>query len=451
MVLLMPKVTVRKREKPSLPPGPRLPVTLQALNWTFRPGPFLERCQQDHGDVFTLRLEMSGAPKVFIADPRLAAALMTIESLSGVPSSRAAIKPVFGDESVVMADGEVHKRGRQAMIPAFRGRHLDRYREMVVSATDREIDSWPLGRAFPMRPRLQAMALEMILDVVFGNRDSGRREELGKHINRLLAAIGNSGGGFVMSLPGWLRAMGAARLVSWRENFDTTIREEISSRQEGSWQGHDALSHLMAAGDLEGEPLSVQSICDQVCTLLLAGHETTATSLAWSIEHLVHDPQAFDRLNSEVESGPDGGERYANAVVTESLRLNPPLPNTQRKLTAPAIVGDYMLPSDTDVAVCGYLIHRRPEVYRDPLAFKPERFLDVTPAQEIWWPFGGGSRRCIGANFARFQMNLILRRIFERTHLQAAEPDRRESIRKRGILSAPSRGTRVVMTERLPA
>jgi cytochrome P450 len=428
-----------------------MPVAAQALSWTFRPGPFLERCQRDYGDIFTVRLEMGEAPRVLIADPQAAVALLSKPSLTVAPSSRATIRPVFGEESVAMANGEEHKQRRQAMVPAFRSGRLDRYREMIVSSADREIDSWTVGQTFALRPQLQSMTLAVILDVVFGNRDAECREEIGRQIDRLLAVIANRAGGFAIALPSWIRARFAARFASWRSELDTLVRKEMATRRADPSPGEpsDALSHLMSSGGDGREPLSDQSICDQVCTLLLAGHETTAVALAWSIEHLVHDPQAFDRLGSALND-PDGGERYADAVITETLRLNPPLINTQRQLTTSVTLGDYTLPSDTLIAPCAYLIHRRPDVYPDPHAFKPERFLDFSPGQEIWWPFGGGARRCLGASFARFQMNLILRRLFERTHLQAAAPHRHEQIRKRGILFAPSRGTRVVVTERRP-
>jgi cytochrome P450 len=435
----------------ALPPGPTLPVAAQALSWTFRPGPFLDRCQRRYGDLFTVRLEMGGAPRVLIADPAMAAALLARTELMRVPATRAAIRPVFGEDAVVMTEGAKHRRRRQVMSPAFRGRHLDRYRELILDAADREIDDWPLGSPFAVRPRLQAMTLEVILDVVFGRRDPGRREEIGHQIDRLLAAIGNRGAGFGIALPSRVRELAAARLGRWRASFDALVEEEIEARRHDSpGELDDALAHLVATGADGGEALSDKSICDQVCTLLLAGHETTATSLAWAVEHLVNQPGGLDRLAAALDD-PDGGERYADAVVAETLRLNPPLPNTQRELGGPLELGGYELPEGTLVAPCAYLIHRRPDVYPEPLAFQPERFLDTTPPQEIWWPFGGGSRRCIGASFARLQMSMVLRRLAERTRLRAASPGRREPIRKRGILFAPARGARVVMSERLAA
>ncbi|HVY95332.1 MAG TPA: cytochrome P450 [Solirubrobacterales bacterium] len=433
-----------------LPPGPRLPAAAQAVNWTFRPGPFLERCQREHGDVFTLHLDMGGSPRVLIAEPG-AADLLARPSQTSVPDARASIRPVFGPESVLMAEGEEHKRRRQEMLPAFRRPRLESYRETIEAAVDRELETWPLGRPFPLRPRFQALTLAAIVEVIFARSDARRREQIGEQIDRLLARFGHRGAGFAITLPGWVRALGSSRLARWREGFDAAVLAEVARRRAGPLDpGDDVLSRLVVAAEDGRMPLGDAAICDQVCTLLLAGHETTATALAWSVEHLTHEPEAFGRLRAEVAESPAAGERYAQAVAREALRLNPPLPNTQRQLTEAASAGGYELPKGTLVAASAYLIQRRADLYPEPLAFRPERFLGAAPAPEAWWAFGGGSRRCVGAGFAVFQMGLVLRRLCERTRLEAAA-DRREPIRKRGILFAPAHGARVVMTERRPA
>ena len=442
-----------------LPPGPRLPAAAQAIRWALRPGAFLERCQRNHGDVFAVHLDVGRAPRVLIADPEVAERLLTKPSLTAAPSTRTSIAPVFGEESVLLANGEDHQRRRRPMLPAFQGGHLDRYRELIVAATDREIETWPLGREFALRPRLQAITLEVILDAIFGFRDGASRARMGEHVDRLLGVVANRGAALAVTLPSRLRTMAArGPLASRRAEMDAAVFAEMARWRAGHGvdagvgNGECALSYLMSAGDDEGEGLTDQEVCDQVRTLLLAGHESTATSLAWSLEHLVHEPRVFDRLCAEVNSiglG-DGAERYADAVVTETLRLSPPLPIIQRELTEPWTVGEYTLPAKTLVAPCGYLIHRRADLYPNPHAFEPERFLAHGPAPHAWLPFGGGPRRCLGANFARLQMTVVLGRLFQRTRLRAASP-RRETIRRRGIVFAPSRGARVVMVERRAA
>ena len=391
-----------------LPPGPRLPTAAQAIRWSLQPGTFLERCQRNHGDVFTVHLDVGRAPRVLIADPEAAERLLTNPPLTAAPSTRASIAPVFGEESVLLANGKVHQRRRRAMLPAFQGRHLDRYRELIVAATDREIETWPLGREFALRPRLQAITLEVILGAIFGFRDGASRERIGEQVDRLLGVVANRGAALAVALPSWLRTMVArGPLAGRRAEMDAAIFTEMARcRAESGGDSECALSYLMSAGDDEGEGLTDQEVCDQVRTLLLAGHESTATSLAWSFEHLVHEPRMFDRLSAEA-NGSDAGdcvERYADAVVTETLRLSPPLPIIQRELTEPWAIGDYTLPAKTLVAPCGYLIHRRPDLYPNPHTFEPERFLDHGPTPHAWLPFGGGPRRCLGANFARLQM-----------------------------------------------
>ncbi len=435
----------------ALPPGPGLPAAAQAINWTFRPGPFLERCQRDYGDVFTLRLDMGGPPRVLIAEPGAAASLFAKPSLTGLPTTRGSIRPVFGPESIVMAEGEEHRCRRQEMLPAFRRPRLEGYRETIEAAVDREVDGWAGGRPIALRPRFQALTLATIVDVVFALSDSRRREEISAQIDRLLARFANRSAGFAIALPGWVRALGSSRFGRWRGAFDAVVLEEVARRREGSLDADDdVLSRLVAAAEDGRVSLGDPAICDQVCTLLLAGHETTAIALAWSVDHLIHEAEALGGLRAQVGRGPAAGERYAEAVAREALRLNPPLLSTHRQLKEPTTVDGYELPSGTVVAASAYLIQRRADLYPDPCAFRPERFLEAVPGPEAWWSFGGGSRRCVGASFAAFQMGLVLRRLCERTRLRAVG-NGREAIRKRGILFAPARGTRVVMTERRPA
>jgi cytochrome P450 family 135 len=433
---------------PTLPPGPWLPPSAQALAWTLQPTTFLERCHRVYGDVFTVRLDIGRGARVLIAEPQAAKTLLNKPSLTAPPATRVSIAPVFGEESVLLSDGDEHRRRRQAMLPAYHSSHFGRYRKLIVSATDREVDNWPLGRPFSLRPRLQAITLEAILDSIFGFDNLATRAEMGRRVERLLSVVANRGAALALALPSQLRTVAArGPLASRRAELDAAIFAEMARRRSANSTelADDALSHLLGARDEDGRPLTDQEVCDQVRTLLLAGHESTATSLAWALEHLVHNPRSLERLTTEVCEG--GGENYANAVVTETLRLNPPLPNTQRELTEPWNLGKYTLPAGTLIAPCAFLIHRRPDLYPNPRSFEPERFLDWAPQPAAWLPFGGGPRRCLGANFARLQMVTVLHRLCQRTRLTATS-SHRETVRRRGIVFAPSRGTRVVMAER---
>ncbi len=435
-----------------LPPGPKLPPSAQVFNLMLRPAHFLEKCGRDHGDLFTLRLEMGKrTPNVLVVDPEISTTLFRDPSLTEAGATRGSMAPVFGESSVLLLDGAEHMQRRRSLRPAFHGTLLEHYRDGIVAATDREIDRWQTGRAFSLRPHLQAITLDSILDSVFGLRDPERQAELGRRIERLLAIAAGSAAYLGRAMPAQLRKLAARTLSRRRRALDAAILEEIALRRADPAIGErvDALSHLLLAGEGEEGPVSDAALCDQVRTLLLAGHESTATSLAWALEHLLHEPAAYERLRAEVATGPNG-DAYVDAVSTEALRMSPPLLYIQRRLTVPLRAGEYLLPAATLIAPCAYLVHRRPDLYPEPDAFKPERFLDGSPPATAWLPFGGGSRRCLGAQFARFQMNTILRRLFERTQLRPASP-RRGPPQLRGIVFTPFRGARAVMSERSPA
>jgi cytochrome P450 family 135 len=434
-----------------LPSGPRVPSPLQAYSLAFFPGPFLEKCRRDYGDLFTLRVGTGDRSRlVVIADPLAAQELFRDPQATAAGEIRASMAPVFGEESVLLADGDEHMRRRRAMLPAFHGAHLKRQADAIVAATDREIGRWPLGKPFALRPRLQAITLEVMIAAVLGPLNDERRSEIGDRVDCLLAMGAKKTAFLSLMLPNRLRAMSARRLFAERrETLDAAILQEIAHRRAAPSVGayDDALAHLISASDAGRIPPSDTTLCDQVRTLLLAGLEATSTSLAWTIEHLMHAPDVYARLRSEVGDD-DGGALYADAVLTESMRLSAPIPGVQRQLLTPMRIGRYLLPRDTGIFICAYLIHRRPDTYQDPYTFNPGRFLEKSPAPVTWLPFGGGSRRCLGANFARFQMNIVLRRLLGRTRLRAASPTRREAVRRRGVVFAPANGTRVVLTER---
>ncbi|TMK56329.1 MAG: cytochrome P450 [Actinobacteria bacterium] len=437
----------------SLPPGPRRPAAVQALEWALRPATFLERCHRDYGDLFTVRLDVGRAPRVLIAEPQTAARLLSDPSLTKIPDTRASIAPVFGEEWVLLANGAKHIRRRRQMLPAFHGDHLQGYREKIVAATDSEIARWPLSQPIALRGRLQSLTLQLILVAVLGSAGEEVMEETGRKVESLLAIVANRRAALAVALPDRARSLLArGALGRARSSLDAVIVAEIERRRRtpAGGVGSDALAHLLQPTVDGEEALRTEVVCDQVRTLLLAGHESTATSLAWTLEHLVHAPNASKRLREEARSiGGDGGEAYTEAVLTESLRLSPPLANTQRQLTKALPSGPYTLVPGTLVTPCAYLIHRRPDLYPAPNEFRPERFLSAPPTPAAWLPFGGGPRRCLGASFARLQMNLILRRLFQRLSLEAVSA-MREPVQRRGIVLAPANGAEVVVTKRLP-
>jgi cytochrome P450 len=438
----------------SLPPGPRMPAPVQALAWMTRPCAFLDGCHRRFGDTFTLRLlgfgERGFSDVVFLCDP---AAIKTVFT-SGpdtlrVGELRAPMAPMFGSGSILLLDGAQHMRQRKLMLPPFHGERMASYRELIIRATERELDSWPLKRTFPLQPRMQAITFEVILQAVFGLDDARRRAEVGNGIRRALEMVANPLSELLMGLPGRIGP------INFRAGFERAVADadelllaEIARqrRDPALSQREDILALLLQARDEDGEPMTDRELRDELVTLLLAGHETTATALAWAFDYLLRDPYALERLTDECRA--DGGDEYLDAVVQEVLRLRPPIAFVDRRLVVPVELGGCALPAGTIVAPCIYLAQRRPDLYPEPAAFRPERFLEHPPETYSWLPFGGGVRRCVGASFATFEMKVVLKTILGRARLRSASEDPEPAMR-RAIVLAPRRGTLAVLEERL--
>jgi cytochrome P450 len=322
------------------------------------------------------------------------------------------------------------------------------YGELIARATEREVDSWPLDRKFALQPRMQAITFEVILQAVFGLADAARRAELGAAIRRALDMVANPLSELLMGLPGRIGPVnvraGFERAVA---DADALLLAEIARqrRDPALAEREDILALLLQARDEDGEPMTDRELRDELVTLLLAGHETTATALAWAFDYLLHDRNALERLTAECR---DGGGDYLEAVVQEVLRLRPPIAFVDRRLVIRAELSGHVLPPGTIVAPCVYLAHRRPDLYPEPAAFRPERFLEHPPETYGWLPFGGGVRRCVGASFAIFELKVVLKTILARARLRTASGDPEPAMR-RAIVLAPRRGTRAVLEERL--
>jgi cytochrome P450 family 135 len=423
----------------TLPPGPRLPRTLQTVGWALRTGPFLKRCRDRYGDTFTLRVAqeltwvMVSHPdtvrEVFKGDPRLLHAGEANEVLL----------PLVGRNSVLQLDEAPHMRERKLMLPAFHGERMTRYRDLMRSAAERELERWPLGEPLQLRPRMQAVTLEVIIRAVFGFREH-ERVDLAR---RLLTDVLDLTTDWRSMLA--LATLGPRRVHDWRyfqrelDPVNELIFEEIR-RRRGAHDlevRDDVLSLLVQARHEDGRPMSDAELRDELMTLLAAGHETTATALAWALERLVRHPDKMARLA-------EGDDDYLDAVIKETLRLRPVLPIVVRKLTEDMEIGGRRLPAGVSVAPCIYLVHRRPDVYPEPDRFIPERFLEQPAGTYTWIPFGGGVRRCLGASFAMFEMKTVLQAIVERLTLRPARPEP-EQIRRRAITLVPERGAEVLV------
>jgi len=366
----------------------------------------------------------------------------------------------MGERSVLVLTGPEHLRQRKLLLPPFHGERMREYEQTIVEATRADMAGWPLGEPMHLQERTRAITLEVILRAVFGV-EAERMDAMREAIAGLLAPMNSLRMVWLalrrMSLERPTGAIGRAL-----DQLDETIYAELARRrvQQDLAERTDILSLLMQARDEDGEPMTDEELRDELVTLLLAGHETTATSVAWAIERLVRHPQQLARLVAEIDAGPDGGERYATAVVNETLRVRPVVPIVARMLTEDFELAGRRLPAGTRVMPSIYLTNRNPRVYEAPGEFRPERFLEDSPDTFSWIPFGGGIRRCIGASFAQLEMKLMLRtmlgelepslpatRLPLRGRAREAAPGG-ELIRRRAITLVPARGARVVWRKR---
>lgn len=438
----------------ALPPGPRTPALVQTAQWALGPTRFLESCWRCHGDVFTLRLLSIGprgaTPVVFVVDPEIARqVLQGPAAIFRAGASRIGLEPIFGSHSILLLDEADHLRQRKLMLPPFQAHSFGRYGEIIVEETLRETDGWPLGKEpFALQPSMQRITLEVILRAVLGLEDPARRSEVRRPLLGLLKAISNPWVELGAVLPPRIGPInlryGFERLMG---KVDRVLCEEVTARRRnGRDGGSDVLSLLIAARDENDRGMSDEEIRDELVTLLLAGHETTAIGLAWTFDYLVHHPDVVDRVVQDCEQCESGGP-YLDAVVKESLRLRPPLPIADRMLSEPYEINGHEIPPGVILATCIYLIHRRGDAYPHPAAFCPERFLNDPPPTFSWLPFGGGIRRCLGGAFAVFEMKLVLATILKGFILEAAEPEP-EAARRRAIVLGPKHGTRVIARNR---
>ena len=425
-----------------LPPGPREPPVVQTLRWLLRPISFLESCRRSFGDAFSVRFLGFQTPLVMIADPDAIQALYSVREHGLPPGRTLALLPIVGPRSLLLLEGREHLARRRLMLPPFHGERMRAYESIVRAAVARDVERWPVGQAFALHPRMQAITLDVILHAVFGVTDRGRRARLAERLGQLLARTSSVGLQFGVLLS---RRVGGpdplARLQILRSEIDAVLAEEIAERRADPRD--DILSMLIAARFEDGEAMDDGELRDQLMTLLLAGHETTATGLAWTFDLLVRHPRVLERLVAAVDAGEEG---YLRAVVAESLRLRPVVPLAGRRLSSELRVNGHVLPAGTDVTPAIWLAHTRADRYPEPFAFRPERFLESAPATYAWIPFGGGVRRCLGAAFAEMEMRVALAEILRRRTLRPASAAA-ERVARRNVTFSPSTGTRVIAAE----
>jgi cytochrome P450 len=430
-----------------LPPGPRTPALLQMVRYARDPLGFLAEHQRSQGDIFTVRFPYFGKI-VYVASPDLVKALFTGSptTFHAGEANATVLEPALGPNSVLTLDDAPHMRQRKLLLPPFHGERIERYGELIVEMTRQEMEGWPVEEQFAMRPHTTRITLAVIMRAVFGVHDEGRLARFEGLIDEFARRVG-----VITSLPMLRRNLGPFspwnRFLRSRAALDEFIYEEIGLRraERGHEERDDVLSLLLEARDEDGNPMSDQELRDELVTVLGAGHETTATGLAWAVELLNRNPAVLAKLRYSLAAGE---EDYLGATVKEVLRARPVLVDVGRKLKAPATIGGYELPEGSFVLAAIAALHYREDVFPEPHEFRPERFLDGKADNYAWIPFGGGIRRCIGAAFAEYEMRTILREFVDRAELRPARPQP-EKVRVRNITLAPAKDTRVVLERRL--
>jgi cytochrome P450 len=430
----------------TLPPGPRLPRWLQTSGFLLQPAHWIDANRRRYGDMVTFRTLFDPC-FVMVFDPELVK-----QVFRGKPDqlrageANAVLSPVVGEHSLLLLDGARHLRERKLLLAPFHGERMRAYERVMREAADRAIDSWPVGRAFALLPSMQSLTLDVILRTVFGVEEGPRLEELKRRIRSMIDPTSSRLGLLLYALSNGRFGTGVGEsLEADRAGVDELIYEEVARRRGAPdlEEREDVLSMLLRACDEDGNAMTDRELRDELVTLLVAGHETTATGLAWTFNLLTHSRPVRERLRASLAAGDSA---YLDAVVKESLRVKPVIAGVGRKVREePFELGGYEIPVGIEINPSIAAIHRRADRYDSPREFRPERFLgDESPDTYTWLPFGGGTRRCIGASFALFEMNTVVRRVMERTDLAAADRRLDKGVRK-GVTFVPKRGARVVL------
>ena len=429
-----------------LPPGSRAPGAVNAVRFTRDPVGFLERQWHRYGDAFSINFPGFGRMAYFV-EPETVKQIFTADARAihaGEANGRV-LEPALGKFSLLTLDEDDHMRQRKLLLPPFHGERVRRYVELIADIAEREIARWPVGSAFGLRPRMQSITLDVILRAVFGVRGEDRLARFRATLPQLTEASG-----VVMWLPFLRHNFGPwspwARFQRMRRAVDELVYEEIRLRRADPRmeERDDVLSLLLQARHEDGTAMSDEELRDELITLLTAGHETSATALAWTFERLLRSPPVLERLLGDLDD-----DAYLDAVVKETLRVRPVVIDVARVVKRDAEIGGWSIPAGTIVVPAIALVQLRPDLYPEPRAFRPERFLgDEQPPSYSWIPFGGGVRRCIGAAFAQLEIKTVLRTVLDRVRLNAPDPAP-ELQRSRHVTLVPSGDATVVVERRL--
>jgi cytochrome P450 family 135 len=446
----MPDLRLRARgRRTTLPPGSRLPAIVQTALLVRDPIGRLERCERRYGPVF--RVRMVGAPRrAYVTDPVLAREILTSDEAGALvgEARRDVVEQLVGEHSLVTVDGDEWLRRRGLVAPAFKRQNVEQLQSDIAALARAHIDRWPIGEAFALRTAVRAITMEVIVELVVGSADASRLDRLRNLLPKVMDAYASP---VLWLFPGAMRVRGVLRstpgplrrFLRLRDELDALLYEEIEARRAASDEDRrDVLSRLMASRDDQGPAMSDIELRDEVVGLLVAGHETTATALAWAFERLSRSPDVLARLRAELDEGSD--DRYLEAVVKETLRARAVGLDAPRLLSRPLTVGAYVLPAGWYVTPVLPLVQRAADG-RDE--FRPDRFLQPGAATRAWMPFGAGKRHCVGSHLALLEMKVVIREILRALDLESVDAAP-EGIKLHHVTLVPSEPARVRATRR---
>lgn len=431
----------------------------QLLQWMFNPLAFLDRCHHQYGDWFQPRLG-NYKELILISDPTAIAEIFNHPDQYQSGLANALLRPTLGDHSLLLLDGERHQRQRQLLMPPFHGERMRAYGELICHVTQQVTQSWQVGQTIIIRPAMQEISLRVIMQAVFGLSSGERAVTLQQNLDRLLQVTTSRVGLFLLFFPALQRNWGPwspyGRFLKLRQDIDDLLYAEIRDRRHRDPDSgrSDILSLLLAARDEAGQPMSDVELRDELITLLIAGHETTATAISWALYWIHRSPEVKANLLQELQAlAPQADSTviarlpYLSAVCAETLRINPVAFVVAPRIAQQSVhISGYTLPAGVSLTPCIYLTHRRPDLYPDPDQFRPERFLTRQFSPTEYFPFGGSNRRCIGAAFALFEMKLVLFTILTQ-HRLTLTCDRPIRSVRRGITLAPEGGVAMKLVE----
>ena len=438
-------------EKLAKPPVVPLPRTAQMLRFSMRQIEYVFGARRRIGEVFRMRTALPGGPVVTSHPDHVRSLFTARPELAPSLTGESPLRPILGTGSVLTSLGDRHMRQRKLLLPPFHGEAIERYTAMITEATERELDRWPLNRPFALAPRMQAITLDVIMAGIFGIEGEPKRgtpeHRMRVTVKRLVNASTSLVGqaGELLNI-GREEAVGVIKLGVTILDQPTYAVIKARRADEGLAERRDILSLLLQARTEEGETMNDKEVRDELLTLVLAGHETTANSLAWAWERLVRNPDAHEALREATRNG-GNSEEHIEATIIESMRSRPVVPFIGRRVTVPWQLGPYGVSADTPIGMSILLVHHREDLYPEPFEFRPERWLGRKPGTYEWIPFGGGIRRCLGAALAMAEMRVVLEATARRLDLEAAEPEPERALH-RNVTMIPARGGRVILRGR---